>query len=126
MNHFAGICFAQFEEITEAASKAWHGMNAATREWVILLGALALVILTAVVWAAFFRRRRRRHHHHHRSAGAPEPTSVAAVAPARGPNSAPRRRRRRRRRDHRPRNPTLAETGGLPPLRADPPPDTPI
>ncbi|MBM3821298.1 MAG: hypothetical protein FJ404_00145 [Verrucomicrobia bacterium] len=28
-----------------------------------------------------------------------------------------RRKRRRQRRDHRPRNPTLAETGGLPPLK---------
>ncbi|MCX8107768.1 MAG: hypothetical protein N3G20_03080, partial [Verrucomicrobiae bacterium] len=28
-----------------------------------------------------------------------------------------RHRRRRRRREHRPRNPTLAETGGLPPPR---------
>lgn len=33
-----------------------------------------------------------------------------------------RRRRRRRRRDHRPRNPTLAETGGLPPIRTEAPP----
>ena len=31
-------------------------------------------------------------------------------------------RHRRRRREHRPRNPTLAETGGLPPIRADKPP----
>jgi hypothetical protein len=33
------------------------------------------------------------------------------------------RRRRRRRREHRPRNPTLAETGGLPPVRNQPPRD---
>jgi hypothetical protein len=33
-----------------------------------------------------------------------------------------RRRRRRRRREHRPRNPTLAETGGLPPIRTEAPP----
>lgn len=31
------------------------------------------------------------------------------------------RRRRKRLREHRPRNPTLAEAGGLPPLRDDPP-----
>jgi len=31
---------------------------------------------------------------------------------------------RRRRREHRPRNPTLAETGGLPPPRQEPPPQT--
>lgn len=32
------------------------------------------------------------------------------------------RRKRRPRRNHRPRNPTLAETGGLPPERTGPPP----
>lgn len=31
---------------------------------------------------------------------------------------------RRRRREHRPRNPTLAETGGLPPPRPEPPPQS--
>jgi hypothetical protein len=36
-----------------------------------------------------------------------------------------RRKWRRRRRDHRPRNPTLAETGGLPPIRQPRPPETP-
>jgi hypothetical protein len=34
-----------------------------------------------------------------------------------------RKRRHRRRREHRPRNPTLAETGGLPPVRTGRPPD---
>lgn len=32
------------------------------------------------------------------------------------------RKRRHRRREHRPRNPTLAETGGLPPIRTEAPP----
>ena len=30
-----------------------------------------------------------------------------------------KRKRRRRRREHRPRNPTLAQTGGLPPVRSE-------
>jgi hypothetical protein len=30
-----------------------------------------------------------------------------------------RRKHRRRRRAHRPRNPTLAETGGLPPIKTE-------
>jgi membrane protein implicated in regulation of membrane protease activity len=33
------------------------------------------------------------------------------------------RKRRKRRRKHRPRNPTLAETGGLPPNRPERPPE---
>jgi hypothetical protein len=36
-----------------------------------------------------------------------------------GDSERQRIRKRRRRRDHRPRNPTLNETGGLPPLRPD-------
>jgi hypothetical protein len=32
------------------------------------------------------------------------------------------KRHRRRRHEHRPRNPTLAETGGLPPIRTEKPP----
>ena len=34
-----------------------------------------------------------------------------------------RRRRRRSHHRHRPRNPTLAETGGLPPIRPEDPPE---
>lgn len=41
----------------------------------------------------------------------PEPDSES--------RSSGRRRKRHRRREHRPRNPTLSETGGLPPPRAD-------
>jgi len=81
---------------------------------VTLFGALGVVILAAVVWAVFFRSRHRRsyrHHHHHDSEHAAEAESAAA--------GTHRRRRWRRRREHRPRNPTLAETGGLPPLRID-------
>ena len=39
----------------------------------------------------------------------------------------PETRHRRRRREHRSRNPTLAETGGLPPIRGEKPPgDSPV
>ena len=71
------------------------------------------------IWVVIFRKARKRkrvHHHHHRRArrdlsrlesslnpSAPVPGSAAAA------------------RAHRPRNPTLAETGGLPPVRRPPP-----
>ena len=41
----------------------------------------------------------------------------ARIDPVR--SSSGRRRKRHRRRDHRPRNPTLNQTGGLPPPRGD-------
>jgi hypothetical protein len=84
--------------------------------------ALLLVILAVVAWACFLREpedERSRHHRHHwrrrHRKHAAMPTQER-----------PRRwflfgRRRHRRRRERPLNPTLAETGGLPPPRSEPP-----
>lgn len=76
--------------------------------------ALLLVVVSLVAWAYLVRSRRRERsrrysryghrHHHHRH---------------RGVRLFGSHRRRRRRRKERPRNPTLAETGGLPPPRTD-------
>jgi hypothetical protein len=80
----------------------------------IVGGSLFAVILFAVVWAVFIRRKspRRRRRHHWR-------THSPAIVNGSGSDSAPEpgRRRRRSRSNERPRNPTLAETRGLPPLR---------
>ena len=89
----------------------------------ILPGTLVLLTLVLVCWAAFLRKRPRQHshhhhHHHHRSSGKSESPGADAGQSQDGER---RRRRRRRRREHRPRNPTLAETGGLPPMRTDKP-----
>ena len=110
----------------------------------ILVGALCVVILTAMVWFVYSyqgRRRRHRHHHHHHHhhhdheqpegegdpqsrPSAPGNTSSQVVGEkvAEDGQVLLRKRRRRRRREHRPRNPTLAETGGLPPIRTEGPP----
>jgi type VI protein secretion system component VasK len=91
----------------------------------LLLGAIALVVLAVLIWAVYFRKRRRRRiraSHHHSGSHRESTPSAQQDAPARvEPHK--RHRRRKRRRDHRPRNPTLAETGGLPPLRTDIPPE---
>jgi len=89
---------------------------------------LALVILLAAVlflWAYFVRKRprselsshalvpsRRSHRSHHESSRR-----------SHGDGPGVRVRRRRRRSDDLPRNPTLGETGGLPPLRPEDPED---
>lgn len=113
----------------------------------IVAGLVLLLLL--LLWARFVRqkkgRRKRKHHHHRRplrhevgdaTPDTPDP-AIEAVAPDPGDEGAHpseskpgshdldhrHARRRRRRKDHRPRNPTLAETGGLPPRRdADQPP----
>ena len=116
----------------------------------LVLGAVLAVSLALVVWAKYLRRSKHHshhHHHHNRRSGedlAPVARPTPAVAPAGESSPNPsfppseeaaadsddstsrhhhrHQRRRIRRREHRPRNPTLAETGGLPPMRN---PETP-
>ena len=107
-------------------SGRWMGLTA--RELLILFGALALVTLLLVLWAIYFRKTSRHHSHHHRHDDTESPETMSPVSEAvlsgSGASGDRRyRRKRRRRRDHRPRNPTLAETGGLPPVRSEQPPD---
>lgn len=95
-----------------------------TKEALLVVLASCVVGFIFLVWAAFFytRRRRRKHRPHHRHDRTADAPTTANAKSETESESRHRRRRRRRRRDHRPRNPTLAETGGLPPIRGDGPP----
>ena len=91
---------------------------------VAALGILLFSVLT--LWVKRRRSRHRHHRHHHRSeARATQPAenpTENAIENLTEPDTATgshRHRRRKRRREHRPRNPTLAETGGLPPPRPE-------
>lgn len=104
----------------------WQGLSAGTREGLIVVGAAAVVTVGVMVWAVFFRKsHRRRHRHHHSHFDSQEDVRAAAAEDQEGEASESRKRRkwRRPRRAHRLRNPTLAETGGLPPVRTGGPPD---
>jgi hypothetical protein len=91
----------------------------------IFVAVCFMLVAAAFVWAAFLRRRgtgrRSRVHHHshqvhsHTQSAASRPWSVKTLFTP---------RRHRRHHTERPRNPTLAEAGGLPPVRGDqrPPP----
>jgi hypothetical protein len=88
--------------------------------------ALCVVIFVVFAWAAFIRepeeKHTRPHHHHWRH---PKSGNTEESRRQRGIFS--RLRRRRHRRKERPRNPTLAETGGLPSVRDDEPgPSRPV
>ena len=78
----------------------------------LLFVAVGIVTLLILIWAIFIRKR-------------PDESSKRYTYPSRGAAANAQRERhsvrngRRRRRRRRSRNPTLAETGGLPPLRAD-------
>jgi hypothetical protein len=99
----------------EDVRMSWQKMSGATRDGLIVFGALVLVTLVVILWAAFIRKKKRRKHSHHSGTN----YSRATLQPAE--EGSKRRKWRKRRREHRPRNPTLAETGGLPPVRTDGP-----
>ncbi len=100
----------------------WYKLEAGTREKLSLVAAFGLLTLLLLVWALFIRKTPgRRSRHDYRSAPA---SARSRSGESRGATAQPRKWRRRRRRDHRPRNPTLAETGGLPPIRTQGPPET--
>jgi len=87
------------------------------------LGALSFGLL---LWVAFVRKRKRRSPgHSHRSHQLSRTTAAGETTAPGEQGSEPRRRRhrhRRRRSSNYPQNPTLAQTGGLPPIRRDEPP----
>ncbi len=117
---------------TDVITNPWHWMGLSLKELLALLGAVALVTALLVIWAVYFRKSPRRHSHsryrdsHHRHSHEPSNSSLGSQeeADSEASNDKRYRRKRRRRREHRPRNPTLAETGGLPPIRAERPPDS--
>jgi len=82
--------------------------------FVIIVSVLLLVSAAVFIWAAVFRKRRRPKYHYPRTRH--EPGAGQSDAPATRWSLFSRKRHRRRRRS-RPRNPTLAEAGGLPPVR---------
>jgi hypothetical protein len=82
-------------------------------ELTLLFTALGVVTLLVVIWAIFIRKRpddsSRRYRYPSRDSNKDDSNQS-------GGKSSGRNRRRRKRRSL---NPTLAETGGLPPIRAD-------
>jgi hypothetical protein len=70
---------------------------------ILPVGMVVVAVVTAfLIWAVFFRK-------------SPRYRKKGALIEGPAGESGEHRRRRRRRRDHRTRNPTRAQTGGLPP-----------
>ena len=125
------LLFAEFELPDIAFS--WRKVSPATREGLIVFGALLVITILLLIWAAFLRKRGRRHHsshrRHHGSREAANQLLPKRIADAGSlgdaspvPVTEPAKKRRRRR--PLPTNPTLAQTGGLPPIRTEGPPET--
>ena len=98
------------------------------RNHVSLMGAFTAVILLVLLWALYVRKPERRDTNLYARYGLRESAAGHGGVPDSGTGESGGkhyRRRRRRRRAHRPRNPTLAETRGLPPVRSQPSPPPP-
>lgn len=117
MMHVGGnLLMANVAEALPSLDEVARGTRSQMGTALPVLGIVLGVLFLALVWAVFIRRPR---------TGRQRGTILedSGDEPASGGG---KRRRRRRRRDHRPRNPTLAETGGLPPVRTgEPPPPIP-
>ena len=86
-------------------------------DMVLLIGIAILLGVALLIWAVFVRGpKQEREQHKYESRKYVEEREDGTIRK--------RKKHRRRRRDHRQRNPTLAEVGGLPPLKSDstPPP----
>lgn len=86
-----------------------------------IVGSAFFVGLLLVLWAAYIRKPRKRGSESRR-----EPVIMPVITKTVEEVDGKRRTKlRERRRDHRPRNPTLAETGGLPPVKSNDPAQPP-
>jgi len=99
-----------------SGTSGWSRVPGLTNDMFVVLATGGILLILLLVWARFLRKKPHAH-----------PSSAQSSAPefAEGEGGQPshahhhRHRRRRRRREHRSRNPTLAETGGLPPPRSE-------
>jgi hypothetical protein len=120
------FAFQTLENLLPAQGRGGSGLGAYFVEILIVLGVVLGLTLLLVLWAAYLRRPKRRRSNSHSHA---DPVVVKVDRDEDDEESEeekPRRRGRRRRvkvryrrREHRPTNPTLAETGGLPPPRPE-------
>jgi hypothetical protein len=104
-----------------AASSAdeewWKQIAPSRNEFGLLFIAIGVIATVVLIWAVFIRKR---------ESDRPSRYSYPQLSPSKngvsGEGGSGRQRRRKRKRR---RNPTLAETGGLPPVRSEGMPDDP-
>ena len=94
----------------------------------ILGGALLLVIGVVFFWAVAIRKREDRYTSHRERLRHHRSSSGEKSKPAPSAQHSHKRKHRKRRSSHPryPKNPTLDETGGLPPIREHPPSSPPV
>jgi hypothetical protein len=121
------LCLVAALQESDFWSKSPFSSPFSKNEFSLLFAAIGLITVLAVVWAAFIRKPKddSAHRYSYRRTAGLDPIlhvpsgQANARATAGAPVEQPHKHKKRRRRAHRARNPTLAETGGLPPLRSD-------
>jgi len=112
---FAQASFStNLDDFTSIVQSAGKRTRMDYKDDLILIGSIVLVAGLVFYLTAVFRKRGRRHREHREWPLQETARPGGDSAPVNG-----KIRRRKRRRDHRPRNPTRAEAGGLPPKRDD-------
>ena len=109
------------DAFTERVNKANRESEADTKN--LLIGATVVLAIAIVIFAVTYLRSRKKSDEQDQErlsqfAKSISPPSGSSSGDGKG-GSKRRRRKRRQVREHRPRNPTLNETGGLPPPRPD-------
>jgi hypothetical protein len=102
------------DAFTDQVKAATHGRHLESKN--LLIGLTAVLVIGLILFVYGYLRVQKKSHEANQ-----ERLSQIMRSQSRGTESegGGRRRKRRRRRDHRPRNPSLDKTGGLPPPRPD-------
>ena len=95
-------------------------VNAGLRDGFVVVGSAVIVLILLVIYIVYFRGSGRRSPSRSKSVSkSTDRSALVKTEVVEGESGRRKVRYRRRRRDHRQRNPTLAETGGLPPQRPE-------
>ena len=96
-------------------TKPSKGFSLNLRDTLLIVGVGLILALVLFLWAYLSRKRRRGHSLARSSMSSDHPDRE--VVPSSSGGKVKYRKKRRRHPDHLPRNPSLGETGGLPPPR---------
>jgi hypothetical protein len=112
-----GVILAQLERLNPLDPGGAVGKQGGMllRDIVLIVGACLVLAVVLVIWAGHYVRSSKHHRHRHHSD--PAPLARSEHETRRRHHRRHRRRRHGQSSESRGRNPTLAEAGGLPPLR---------
>ena len=121
------VFFAQLEGLNplNSAAAVTKSTGLVFQDVLVIIATGLVLGLLLLLWARHYVKRKKHHHHHDRKVVSHSLPAVSEQDDEEEPHHHGRRRRKRRR-EHRPRNPSLAETGGLPTTKTEPSSNPPL